>query len=110
MGVLVPAPSRPLSRESRGGGAVGSQTVRVVRLGYAPQTRPVAVTAGAEVTADFALAKVVARLEEVVTTATGAQSRREFGNVVATVNADSIADKAPINNVNELLQARTAGL
>src|SRR5206468_3332576 len=60
--------------------------------------------------ANFSLDRAVARLEEVVTTATGEQSRREMGNVVATIKADSVAQTAPVTTVNEMLQARTAGV
>lgn len=88
----------------------GTETVRTVRIGYAPASQPVTVTAGAEVRADFALDPAAARLEEVITTATGEQSRREFGNVVATVKVDSLAAVAPITTVNEMLQGRTSGV
>jgi TonB-linked SusC/RagA family outer membrane protein len=88
----------------------GSHMVRVARIGYAPQTRTVQVAEGGELVADFTLAKRAAQLDEVITTATGEQSRRSFGNVVATVKADSITKVAPITSVNEMLQARTSGL
>lgn len=88
----------------------GQLTVRATRIGYQPQTATVSVPDGGEATANFQLDHAVARLEEVVTTATGNVARREFGNVVATVNADSIAQAAPITNVNEMLQGRTAGV
>jgi TonB-linked SusC/RagA family outer membrane protein len=93
----------------RGVGA-GQVTIRVMRIGYQPSTRAVTVAEGGTAVADFTLARAVTQLEEVVTTATGEQSRREYANVVASVNADSIVGKAPITNVNELLQARTAGV
>ena len=71
---------------------------------------PVAVPEGGEAVANLTLEPAVTRLDEVVTTATGAVSRREIGNVVASVNADSLTKVAPIRNVNELLQARTSGV
>ncbi|MGQ0648460.1 MAG: SusC/RagA family TonB-linked outer membrane protein [Gemmatimonadaceae bacterium] len=88
---------------------VGAQQLRVQRLGYQPSTQPVTVTTG-ETTVDFTLAKAVTRLQEVVTTATGEVERKTFGNVVATVKVDSVSQIAPVTNVNELLQARTAGV
>jgi TonB-linked SusC/RagA family outer membrane protein len=88
----------------------GTQTVRATRIGLTPRSQVVTVAAGGDVTADFNLQRAVARLEEVVTTATGQTSRRETGNVVASIKADTLASVAPIKNVNELLQARTAGV
>jgi TonB-linked SusC/RagA family outer membrane protein len=88
----------------------GTVTVRAARIGYTPRTQPVTVTSGAEARADFTLERVAARLEEVVTTATGEQSRRQFGNVVATVNVDSVTSRMPVTTVHEVLQARTAGV
>lgn len=88
----------------------GPVTVRATRLGYAPATQTADVTNDGEVVVNFAIDRAATRLSEVVTTATGEQSRREFGNVVATVNADSIVAKAPVTSVNELLQARTSGV
>ena len=88
----------------------GSQTLRIARLGFRAATMMVSVPEGGEVIANLTLDQAVARLDEVVTTATGSVSRREIGNVVASVNADSVTKIAPITNVNELLQARTSGV
>ena len=92
------------------GVSAGQVTVRAARIGYQPMTQSVTVTDNADATANFSLERAIARLEEVVTTATGEMSRREMGNVVATVRADSITQAAPITSMNELLQARTAGV
>jgi TonB-linked SusC/RagA family outer membrane protein len=92
------------------GVSAGTVTLRAARIGYTPSTQPVTVTSGAEARADFTLARVAARLEEVVTTATGEQSRRQFGNVVATVRVDSVTANLPVTNLHEVLQARTAGV
>ncbi len=88
----------------------GVHTLRITRIGYRAGTLSVSVSEGAEAVANVALDPAVARLDEVVTTATGSVSRREIGNVVASVNADSLTKIAPITNVNELLQARTSGV
>jgi TonB-linked SusC/RagA family outer membrane protein len=92
------------------GVAPGTVTVRAARIGYTPRTMSVTVTSGGEAMANFTLERVAARLEQVVTTATGEQSRRQFGNVVATVNVDSVTSRLPVTNVHEVLQARTAGV
>ncbi len=92
------------------GVAPGSVLVRVVRLGYQPVSRTVQVVAGGDVTLDFTLEAAVKTLDAIVTTATGEQSRKSFGNVVATLRLDSLAEKAAATNVNELLQGRVAGV
>ncbi len=88
----------------------GTVILRTVRIGYQAQTKTLTVSDGGDVRADFSLDRATALLEEVVTTATGEQSRRSFGNVVATVKADSIAQLAPVTSVTEMLQGRTSGL
>ena len=90
--------------------AAGTVTLRVRRIGYASRTQEVVVPAGGEVEADIALTRAATQLSEVITTATGDVEKRSFGNVVATIRADSLVGKAPITTVNELLQARTAGV
>jgi TonB-linked SusC/RagA family outer membrane protein len=88
----------------------GSVSLRVSRLGFEAATQIIQVPETGDLTVNFSLGRVAARLEEVVTTATGEQSRREMGNVVARIKADSLVATAPVMNVNELLQARTAGV
>jgi len=92
------------------GVAPGATLLRVVRLGYQPLTKTVQVVAGAETTADFVLDAAVRTLDGIVTTATGEQSRKSYGNVVATLKLDSLAEKSAATNVNELLQGRVAGV
>lgn len=88
----------------------GTVTLRVRRIGYTNTSREVVVPAGGEVAVEIAMAKSVTQLSEVITTATGDVEKKSFGNVVATIKADSLVGKVPITNVNELLQARTAGV
>lgn len=90
--------------------AEGPTTLVVSRIGYEVRRVPVTVPADGEMVMDVALNKSSVKLEEVVVTATGDQSRRSLGNVVATVNADSITKTAPIQNVQDILQARTSGV
>ncbi len=85
-----------------------SVTVRAILIGYKPAERRVAVGAS-----DVALALDVAvlQLDQIVVTGTaGATQKRAIGNAVSTINADQLVNKAPVSNVSELLQARTAGL
>ena len=88
----------------------GPVTLRVRRIGYTSKTQDVVVVAGGEVVADIIMSRAATQLSEVITTATGDVEKKSFGNVVATIKADSLVGKAPITTVNELLQARTAGV
>ena len=88
----------------------GDVVVRALRIGYAPDTVRVTVPANGEAVADFTLDRVATQLEAVVTTATGDQSRKEIGNVIASVSVDSLAGRAPVTNLTEVLQARTPGV
>lgn len=88
----------------------GTSVLRVSRIGYEPARVSVTVADNAEGVANATLSRAAARLEDVVTTATGDQSRRSLGNVVATVNADSLARTAPVQSIQDVLQARTAGV
>src|SRR5947209_2706731 len=58
----------------------GTFEIRVLRVGYAEQKRPITIAAGQSATLDFVMTPVVVKLQEVVTTATGEQRRVELGN------------------------------
>ena len=88
----------------------GAATVRASVIGYAGGTRTVTVSGGDTATADFALALKPYSLDEVVVTATGEQSRREVGNAISTIRADSLVQRRPIANMNDLLTARAPGV
>jgi TonB-linked SusC/RagA family outer membrane protein len=92
------------------GVASGSHQVRVLRLGYRPVTDSTQVAAGEAATLDFALTPSPVQLDEIVTTATGQQSRLEIGNSVATIQAAQVAEEAPITEFGNLLTARAAGV
>jgi len=87
----------------------GPQQLRVTRIGFAAQVRPITVTAGGTVTADFAMAAQASQLSEVVVTGYGAQRRESITGSVSTVGADE-ANVGVIANANQLLQGRVAGV
>ncbi|MEO7986526.1 MAG: SusC/RagA family TonB-linked outer membrane protein [Gemmatimonadales bacterium] len=87
----------------------GSYQLRVLRLGYRPDTGSVAVT-DAAVTLDFAMEAAPVQLDEVVSTATGEQRKLEVGNVVATINAAQVAELQPITEFANLISGRAAGV
>jgi len=88
----------------------GTQQVRVLRVGYGEQKKPVTVTGDQEVTVDFALGAVAISLSPVVTTATGDQRTVEQGNSIAQIDAAKVAAEAPIRSVEDLINSRTAGV
>lgn len=88
----------------------GPQTVRFARIGYAPQTKAVTVVEGEELVVDFTAAKSVIQLEEIVTTATGQQSRRAVGNVVAVISTDSLVTGTGVTSATDVLTARVPGV
>src|SRR5262245_56708461 len=88
----------------------GAQTVRAQRIGFAPATLAVSVTAGGSAVANLALAVTAAELDQVVVTATGeTQRKRETGNTVAVVQPTT-ERLAVAPTVAELLQAQAAGV
>jgi len=88
----------------------GSHQVRVLRVGYRPETGTVSVPQGETVALDFSLTPSPVQLDEIVTTATGQQSRLEIGNSVATIAASKVAEEAPITEFGNLLTGRAAGV
>ncbi|MBA2459765.1 MAG: SusC/RagA family TonB-linked outer membrane protein [Gemmatimonadales bacterium] len=88
----------------------GNYQVRALRLGYRPRTDSAAVAPGETVALTFALTPSPVQLDEIVTTATGQQSRLEIGNSVATIEASRVAEEAPITEFGNLLTGRAAGV
>ncbi len=92
------------------GVAPGRYVLRVLRLGYQPMGDTVQVAAGEVVAQNFAMSLSPVQLDELVTTATGQQSRLEIGNSIATIPAAQIAEEAPITEFTNLLSGRAAGV
>src|SRR5690606_11911602 len=88
----------------------GSYTLTLRRLGYAKQSRTVVVRERQIDTVDVLLEPMAARLQELVTTATGQRRRLDIANDVTTINADSVMQAAPIRSVTDLLESRVPGL
>ncbi|MGI8549044.1 MAG: SusC/RagA family TonB-linked outer membrane protein [Gemmatimonadaceae bacterium] len=88
----------------------GTHVLRVLRIGYAEQTRSVPVAAGQSVTTDFSLQPVATQLEGVVTTATGQQRAVTVGNSIAQVNAAAVVATRAVANVGDLLTSRAPGV
>ena len=88
----------------------GTHQVRVLRVGYRPGTDSVTVPQGETVALNFSLVPSPVQLDEIVTTATGQQSRLEIGNSVSTIAASQVAEEAPITEFGNMLTGRAAGV
>jgi TonB-linked SusC/RagA family outer membrane protein len=89
----------------------GQLQIRVIRVGFLEQRKPVAVAAGSNTTLDFTLAASVIQLTEIVTTATGQQRRVELGNSVQTLgDISKKVETAPVTNLQDLLVAKAPGV
>jgi TonB-linked SusC/RagA family outer membrane protein len=89
----------------------GTFDIRVLRVGYQEQKKPITLTAGQSATLDFAMSQAVVQLEEVVTTATGEQRRVEIGNAVTTLgNISQKVEQAPVTNLADLMVAKAPGM
>ncbi|MEO6443694.1 MAG: TonB-dependent receptor plug domain-containing protein [Gemmatimonadaceae bacterium] len=88
----------------------GSYEVRVLRVGYLEQKRPISLSAGATATLDFTMDRTVVTLQQVITTATGEQRRVEIGNSVSTIDAAKVIEDSPVKNMGDLLVAKAPGV
>ncbi|HWZ58752.1 MAG TPA: TonB-dependent receptor plug domain-containing protein [Gemmatimonadaceae bacterium] len=88
----------------------GAYRVTARRLGYLVGISGAVVGRDSVVTVDLALKEAPNRLGDVVTTAVGDQRRVNVGEVIATINADSIAPTAPITSLTDLISSRAPGV
>ena len=89
----------------------GEHVVRVEFIGYGSAEQTVTVSAGGTAVADFTMTQSAIQMDAIVVTGTAQQTqKRAVGNTVSKIEAESITELAPINDVQELLTARTPGL
>lgn len=82
---------------------VGTHTLRVQLIGYAPQTREITVTEGESAVADFEMVETAVELDEVVVTALGiSREERGLGYAVQGVQGDQLAEVRDVNVFNNL--------
>jgi TonB-linked SusC/RagA family outer membrane protein len=110
VGTAVTATTNAEGRYTLRNVPAGTQEVRILRVGYTGQKKPVTVTAGQTATLDFDMARAVIQLQEVVTTATGSQRRVELGNAVSAIDAVKRVELAPIKNMGDLLTTVAPGV
>ncbi|MGH7470682.1 MAG: SusC/RagA family TonB-linked outer membrane protein [Longimicrobiales bacterium] len=119
-GAFVQIPSLNLSTVTNDNGiysivipaarATGTVTMTISSIGFKPVEFQVALRAG-RVAQDAIMAEQAIPLNDLVVTGTaGRQERRAQAAVVATISAPKVAEFAPIQSVENLLQARTPGV
>jgi TonB-linked SusC/RagA family outer membrane protein len=111
VGTNLIATTNPEGRYTLRGVPAGPAEIRVIRLGYKEQKKPVTVVAGQTTTVDFSLALTVIKLETIVTTATGEQRSVEVGYTIPSL-ADVAArvPETPILNMSDLLVGKAPGV
>jgi TonB-linked SusC/RagA family outer membrane protein len=93
------------------GAPSGPAEIRVIRLGYKEQKKPVTLVAGETATVDFALPLTVIKLETIVTTATGDTRAAEVGYTIPSLGDVSAKVKEiPILNMSDLLVGKVPGV
>lgn len=87
----------------------GTHTLRAVYVGYGPETQEFTASGGT-IEVNFRLSQSALLLDDIVVTATGDQRKRELGNSLGEIDARQIVEVAPVNNLSDVLQGRTAGV
>lgn len=90
---------------------VGTQSVRVLYIGYRTDEQTLEVAAGETASLDFQLGQSAISLDEIIVTGTaGATEKRSLGNSVTRVSTEEIVADANLQTVSELLTARAPGV
>ncbi len=85
--------------------------IRARSIGYQPSTVAFTLSSGATTTVRIPMTASATALDAmVITGAVGDTRRRAIGNSVASVNASDVIGKSAVNNITEILQAKTPGL
>lgn len=90
--------------------SAGPHQVIARLIGYRVSSTPVTIRDGVIERLAILLTPSAATLSEVVTTGSGDRKRYEVGNAVATINADSVVQNAPLRNLSDLLNGRVPGM
>lgn len=91
------------------GVAVGTYPLRAQRIGYAPATQQVVVTADATASADFTLTAIATTLQSVAVVGYTTQQRRDVSDATTTVSGNDIRDQK-VATVEEALRGRVPGV
>lgn len=110
VGTTFGGSTNPEGRVTVRGIPAGRQTIRVLRIGYREQTKPMVITAGQTITLEVSLETAAVNLAAVVTTATGEQRRVEIGNATTDIQTTKVLQAAPVANLNDVLNSRAPGV
>jgi TonB-dependent starch-binding outer membrane protein SusC len=88
---------------------VGTQRLRIARIGYTAREVTVTVTDGGTASVEVQMGAVAAQLTAIVTTGYGQQRKEAITGAVATVSGDD-ANVGVIPNATQLLTGRVAGV
>lgn len=88
----------------------GQQTLRVYQIGYSAATRSVTVSGGGPTDVVVELVLTPFTLDEIVTTATGEESRRSIGNAVSTFDATNVVATSSVTNLADVISAKIPGV
>ncbi|MDH5805581.1 MAG: TonB-dependent receptor, partial [Gemmatimonadota bacterium] len=89
----------------------GQTQVRARLVGYTSQSATMAIVAGQSSEVNFEMRASVISLDEIVVTGAGvAQSKKQLGNTVATVNPSELVQTSPVQTFSETLAAREPGI
>lgn len=90
---------------------VGSQTVRVTRIGFRPEVQTVTIAANDTATVNFRIAASAVELQQVVVTGTGgAVEKRKIGASIGSMDVAAQQDIMPVNNISNVLANKVAGV
>lgn len=91
--------------------AAGEVQITAISVGYRAASQTVTVPAGGTATVNFQLTQSAIALDEILVTGTaGRQERRAQAASVASIDAASLTEVAPVTTVATLLQGRTTGV
>jgi TonB-linked SusC/RagA family outer membrane protein len=88
----------------------GAHDIQVNRIGYEAKHISLTVAAGQTVTTNVTLSQAAFSLATVVSTVTGATSKVELSNTVATVDVASKVDETSAHSLGEMLGGQAAGV
>jgi TonB-linked SusC/RagA family outer membrane protein len=87
----------------------GTATLRVQRLGYAPQERRVVVDGAGTVTANFTIASVATTLSTIVSVGYGSSQRAEVSSAIASIDSSAFAN-VPVASIDNAFQGKIPGV
>ena len=88
----------------------GEHVIRARLIGFKPAEKTVVVQDRRLLEVDFELEISGSRLQEVVSTATGARRKLELGSDITVIDAATIVREQPVTSVTDLLEGRVPGM